>query len=512
MSALSDTDTLESLEARVRIKDNMNAHLNTYSGKNGLFFYAPRMEFMVMCYSGNETYQDRAMVRSYMEENYPKGREVSFPEVTSWFPVKLGEQVFLLQIAEYKDVIIGSWYRAQDSFRPLRTLVESTQGQLFLGAPENPEDAYFPVFAAEEAKSHPADGFSEDYVKTRISSNRGDFALVLYLSRKAIIKDLFQFTALFYLALILGMVFLVVSFLALWKQLIQPVHVLIRGMQSLQEGELDTQLPLPAANDEFALMTRSFNRMAGEIRNLKLQIYEERLLKANTELEYLTLQIKPHFFLNALNVIYSLGLSRKYELITELTTCLMKYFRYLFKSSDAMVPVKEELEHAGNYLRIQELRYRKRFQVEAQISEEGQRTLIPVLCIQTFIENAFKHAYTDERELSVRVAVEPRMRQGQKYLSILIEDNGRGFTQEQLMQLNEPLTGEAFDIQGKHIGIRNVKRRLQFLYGDRYKLVFSNLEDEREAPGSRGAAVYLLLPRMREMKDGEGIDEAFISR
>ena len=47
--------------------------------------------------------------------------------------------------------------------------------------------------------------------------------------------------------------------------------------------------------------------MIGQIHDLKLQIYEEKLNQAYAELQYLTLQIKPHFFLNCLNLIYSLG-------------------------------------------------------------------------------------------------------------------------------------------------------------------------------------------------------------
>ena len=80
-----------------------------------------------------------------------------------------------------------------------------------------------------------------------------------------------------------------------------------------------------------------------------MKLYEEKLDKARMELDYLTLQIKPHFYLNCLNVIYSLNLSGRTELVSQMTSYLMIYFRYLFKSSSSLVPLKEEMEHVVQF-------------------------------------------------------------------------------------------------------------------------------------------------------------------
>lgn len=97
--------------------------------------------------------------------------------------------------------------------------------------------------------------------------------------------------------------------------------------------------------------------MCQELYQLKVQIYEEKLRKADTELQYLNLQIKPHFFLNSLNIIYNLALTKNFREILEMSRCLMDYFRYTFRSSDSLVPVDEELQHMKNYSHYQELRY-----------------------------------------------------------------------------------------------------------------------------------------------------------
>lgn len=102
-------------------------------------------------------------------------------------------------------------------------------------------------------------------------------------------------------------------------------------MEAVEQGDFDSHLPIPDTHDEFAELTETFNYMIGQIHDLKLQIYEEKLNQAYAELQYLTLQIKPHFFLNCLNLIYSLGLSGRSELVVDFSATLMKYFLLPFQ-------------------------------------------------------------------------------------------------------------------------------------------------------------------------------------
>ena len=59
--------------------------------------------------------------------------------------------------------------------------------------------------------------------------------------------------------------------------------------------------------------------MASQIRTLKIQAYEDALEKQKLELDYMQLQIEPHFYLNALNLINTMAQAEDVELIGELT-------------------------------------------------------------------------------------------------------------------------------------------------------------------------------------------------
>ena len=82
--------------------------------------------------------------------------------------------------------------------------------------------------------------------------------------------------------------------------------------------------------------------MVSEIEKLKIDVYEEQLNRQNSELKFLLLQINPHFFLNALNILYTLALTRQTDKIKELVAHLMKHSRYILKARNEKIEVEED--------------------------------------------------------------------------------------------------------------------------------------------------------------------------
>lgn len=77
-----------------------------------------------------------------------------------------------------------------------------------------------------------------------------------------------------------------------------------------------------------------------QIKKLKIDIYEKELEKQKTMMNYLQLQIRPHFFLNCLNTIYSMAQTQLYEEIMKMSMITSNYFRYIFQNTQDLVPVK----------------------------------------------------------------------------------------------------------------------------------------------------------------------------
>jgi len=190
------------------------------------------------------------------------------------------------------------------------------------------------------------------------------------------------------------------------------------------------------------------------------QIQKEREKQyLETELKFLRTQIQPHFFFNTLNNIYSLTLKKSDqapEIILKLSN-LMSYM--LYESTAAFVPLAKEIDYLHNYLDVEQLRFGSRLTIAFNIEGETTGIQIPPMILILFLENSFKHGVKNNISnilLTICLRVE--------------EDH-------LLFHVENPLSEEEKDPNAKGIGLSNVRRRLDLLYGHRHTL------DIREADG-----------------------------
>jgi len=190
---------------------------------------------------------------------------------------------------------------------------------------------------------------------------------------------------------------------------------------------------------------------------------EKQLLaneKLETELKFLKTQIHPHFLFNTLNNLYALTLKRSDkapEMVLKLSD-LMNYM--LYECNANKVPLANEINFVNNYLEIEKMRHGDNLKVSFDVKGDAKKTFIAPMIILPFLENCFKHGANEELErswVSLELTIE------NQYLHLKIE-NSKSDTQELVN-----------NVEGEGIGLINVKRRLDLLYKDGYKL---NVVDE----------------------------------
>ncbi|PUA36957.1 sensor histidine kinase [Paenibacillus elgii] len=269
----------------------------------------------------------------------------------------------------------------------------------------------------------------------------------------------------------------------------QPIRRLERSMSKVEQGVFDIHIQVQG-DDEVGRLSRRFNYMVARIRELMGQIIREQEAKRRGELEVLHAQIHPHFLYNTLNSVVRLAGGGKSEEVITMITALSKFFRISLSKGQTVISVQDELEHVRNYLIIQKMRYKNKFEfaIEAEPEVLGCRTL--KLILQPIVENAIYHGIEMMADEGfIRITAELA---GEK-VRLQVIDNGLGIPAEKLERL---LTGEAAGGEGSSVGLRNVHERIRLGYGEAYGL-------EIESQLEEGTTVTLWIPAVRT----EGAEE-----
>jgi two-component system, LytTR family, sensor kinase len=210
---------------------------------------------------------------------------------------------------------------------------------------------------------------------------------------------------------------------------------------------------------------------------IQIKFEEQERLLLHARMEALQNQINPHFLFNTLNSISSL-VRFDPDTARELIIKLANILRRLLHSSDAFVPLREELAFIDDYLDIEVVRFgREKLQVIKDMDPVSLEVMVPSMLLQPLVENSIKHGLAAKIEGG---NIFLRSRVANSVLVIEVEDNGVGMGAVQLL---ERPTG----LGGSGIGMANVAARLKVLYGDTARMHI----DSREG---RGTLIRLRLP------------------
>jgi two-component system LytT family sensor kinase len=224
---------------------------------------------------------------------------------------------------------------------------------------------------------------------------------------------------------------------------------------------------------------------------IEQKLEEQKRLVLEARLDALQRQINPHFLFNTLNSIGSLVRFHP-EMAREMIVRLANILRALLRDHDSFVPLRDELAFTDDYLGIEVVRFgAEKLRVEREIEPETLEVMVPSMVLQPLIENSIKHGLEPRLEGGT-VTLRSRVREGR--LVVDIEDDGVG-----IMPGRAAATGAvtAHSHSGNGIGMKNVRERLEVLYG-------GDARFEVESRPGRGTRVTLEMPMMYYAADGAG--------
>lgn len=454
-----------------------------YSQSYNFFYYLESSEYFLNCAPISISYSDYSEVkRQIITLTREKGVYEKF--YSHWTPIHVNGTSYLINIAPYYNRYLIALISADDLIAPLQQMNLGANGYASL-VDENGMQLSGP--ASGENAADPQPSFMDVLQSHNVVSS--DFSNADFSARMVIKFGAFE--KIMVAQLLIMLLFLIVTcslsaiLMFFRTNLLVPIQRFSKNLALINEGDEAADLKSSRIM-ELEQVNAQFKELVGQIKRFKIDRYEQELEKQKIRLDYMKLQIKPHFFLNCLTSMYSMAQMQMYKEIESMALATSRYFRYIFQSGDNFVLLENEIEHARTFLDIQKSRYRDAFSYRIEQSEGITGVAVPPLVIQTFIENAVKYGVSRDRELCITLSVTQERQEHGDVVLIQISDTGPGFSQEILDAL---VRGEALEqTGGNRIGIMNTIQRLELLYRHEATITFAN--------DASGARITLSLPKI----------------
>jgi sensor histidine kinase YesM len=179
-----------------------------------------------------------------------------------------------------------------------------------------------------------------------------------------------------------------------------------------------------------------------------------------TELSLLRSQASPHFMFNVLNNMVALA-RKKSDLLEPSLLKFSSLMRYmLYEADEEKVSLEKEIEYLHSYIDLQQQRFGKNVQINVSLEEVDDNYEIEPMLLIPFVENAFKHGtgMIEEARITIQLKAE------KDKLFFTVENK------------YDPSSIETKD-KTSGIGLANVKRRLNLLYGNKQHLLITQKDN-----------------------------------
>lgn len=296
--------------------------------------------------------------------------------------------------------------------------------------------------------------------------------LVGFIDRATFNSSLTPFIwLLFLICLSLG-ILMVLAFVPAVNRLLAPLGELGETMKNVSENGQDFYSQVQT-DDEIGELSDIFNDMLDELRIKNEQSIDQREREQHLTYNLMVSQINSHFFYNTLSVINSLARQGRNEDVIRANNALTTIFQDCLRPQSISVgdTVEQEKSIVECYWVIEALDPANEAVLSWDIPDELMEKRIPKNIIQPLVENALFHgldnAETGKKSGWIKVSM--GLEGGEIVLEV--SNNGAPIEPEILKRLEN---GEELPYGGSHIGLANIRRRLEMLYGDDARLTITS--------------------------------------
>lgn len=289
---------------------------------------------------------------------------------------------------------------------------------------------------------------------------------------------------------------LFVIILCISKGMADSIRQVTDIMKEVEEGGYIRIPDNPKRTAEIEMIARQFNSMIVKVEESVEKEREALIKQKDAEILALEAQINPHFLYNILDTVNWMAIEKDAYEISNMLNSLANILRYGIDKRNRIVTVAEEMEWVKQYLFLQQTKLKNPFSWNIEAETQVSECRLHKLLFQPFIENAILHGFQGvcrAHELNIHIA-----RMGEK-LQIVIEDNGKGMSEEMVQRLQAEDFKE--NDEKNQIGISNALNRLRLYYG-------TKAEVEVKSCLGRGTRITIYIPEIDAEKNGQKAENA----
>lgn len=433
---LQKDDIYEYNSAKYKFYANLKRLADLSDGADGYFYYMEK-KGDILVYS--EVAADQSMVKTIKE--FIPGHSGEKEDV-GWHVYEFYGKEYLLMIADSINVCYGAWFNLESRREFILSNSDYKNMQVY--------------FNEEMSMDSPADTL-------QIASASKNIALHILLDKNEVLQGIAPYQFLLRAVAIIYLILIPLILLFLHQILIKPLRGIVYAHRQIQGGNADYRLQAKVNSEEYRIVYHSFNSMADNLHQLRIEAYERELARQKMELRNLQLQIRPHFLLNTFNLVYTLEERGESDSVKEIIVYLSDYFRYIFRSDEELMPFSQELEMIKGYIGMVSIRYQGMICMGYYFDPEIEFVRTPPLLIHNFIENAVKYGIKDGEMLHISLCGEYT----DNMVYFYITDDGNGMDEETLRRNQRIFDGsQKPDQESAHIGLYNSMKRLKHFYGE----------------------------------------------
>jgi len=270
------------------------------------------------------------------------------------------------------------------------------------------------------------------------------------------------------------------------RRISKPLTELVNAMNLVKEGNLNVEVK-NESRDEIGQVTRNFNTMLSQIRQLIENVKNKEKEKRKAELAALRAQINPHFLSNTLNTVRCLAHTQKAYNIENILVSLIELLHVSMDIREDFIPISKEISYVRSYMEIMSYRDYGSFSIVCEVEPELEDSLVPKLILQPLVENALIHGLK-HKNVGGQIIVRVTGDNSNVYISVT--DNGQGIPPDVLPNIIKPKSDdETLAFSG--IGLSNVDSRIKMLFGNDYGLYVDSIYQMY-------TTVEVVLPNLKE--------------